>query len=71
MVKVKVTCGSTYCGCPSETVEFECSDMEEYDSHEFSTQILNAIFNGEFPHFFIDIDTEEIEDEEEDDEYED
>lgn len=63
MVRVKVTCGTGYCGCPSETVEFECMDMEEYYSDAFSTEILNAIFDGNFPHYFIDIETEEIEDE--------
>lgn len=68
MVKVKVTCGTTYCGCPSETFELECFDMEEYDSHEFSTKILNAMFNGECPHFFINIETEEVEDEDDDEE---
>lgn len=66
MVKVKVTCGTGYCGCPSETIEFECIDMEEYNSDAFSTEILNAIFNGDFPHYFIDIETEEVEDEEDD-----
>lgn len=67
MVKVKVTCGTTYCGCPSETIEFECFDMEEYESDVFSTEILNAILNGNCPHYFMDIETEEIEDEDDED----
>ena len=67
MVKVRVTCGTTYCGCLPETIEFECNDMEEYNSHKFSTEILNAIFNGEAPHYFIDIETEEIPDEDDED----
>lgn len=71
MVKVKVTMGTTYCGCPSETFELECYDMEEYESDEFSTEILNQIFNRMCPHFFIDIETEEIEDEDEDEDYDD
>ena len=70
MVKVKITCGTTYCGCPSETIEMECYDMAEYNSHEFSTEILDAIFNGSFPHYFVNIDTEEISDEEEENENE-
>ena len=70
MIKVKITCGTTYCGCPSETIEMECHDMAEYDSDEFSAEILNAIFNRNFPHYFVDIETEEIPDEEEDDENE-
>ena len=68
MVKVKVTCGTTYWGCPSETIELECYDMEEFDSDAFSTEILYAILNGDCPHYFIDIETEEIDDEDEDDE---
>lgn len=73
MVKVKVTCGTTYVGCPSETVEFECFSKEEVDSDKFSTEILNAIFNKDFPHYFMEIETEEVDDdgEEENDEDED
>lgn len=67
MLKVKITCGTTYCNCPSETIELECCDRKEYDSDAFSTRILNAILNRDFPHFFIDIETEETEDEDEDD----
>lgn len=37
--------------------------MEEYDSDAFSTEILNAILNGNCPHYFINIEKEEIEDE--------
>lgn len=72
MVKVKVTCGSTYFGCPSESFELECSDMEEFNSDAFSAEILNAILNYETPHYYIDIETEEVpdEDDEEDDESE-
>lgn len=61
-MKVKVTLGSTWVGTDSETVEFEVEDKDEYESDEFSTAILNAISNSEFPHYYIDY--ELIEDEE-------
>ena len=61
-MKVKVTLGSTLVGTDSETVEFEVEDQEEYDSDEFSTAILYAISNSEFPHYYINY--ELIEDEE-------
>ena len=66
MVKVKVSMGTTYVGCPTEEVEFEYDGtMEEFTlDHEVSTEILNKIFNYEFPHYFLDIDAEEIEDKE-------
>ncbi len=61
-MKARVTLGSTWVGTDSETVEFEVEDQEEYDSDEFSTAILNAIGNSEFPHYYINY--ELIEDEE-------
>lgn len=61
-MKARVTLGSTWVGTNSETVEFEVEDQEEYNSDEFSTAILNAISNNEFPHYYIDY--ELIEDEE-------
>lgn len=68
MAIVKINIGTTYCGCKSETIELECDSKEEFDSHEFSTEILNAIFNGEAPHYFIDIEEpESFDDDEEDD----
>ena len=61
-MKVRVTLGSTWVGTDSETVEFEVEDKDEYESDEFSTAILNAIGNSEFPHYYINY--ELIEDEE-------
>jgi len=52
-MKVRVTLGSTWVGTESETIEFEVEDQEEYDSDEFSTAILYAISNREFPHYYI------------------
>lgn len=54
-MKVRVNLGTTYCGCPSETVYFDVEDAKYFDSDDFSTEILNAIFNSEFPHYFMDI----------------
>lgn len=66
-MKVKVTIGTTYCGCDSETIEIECDSIEDFESnHVYSTEILNAISNSEFPHYFIEYDYEDDEEEEED-----
>ena len=43
----------------------KCESEEEYDSQEFSVEILNAIFNQAFPHYFIEMDEYEEEDEDE------
>lgn len=71
MLKIKISMGSTYIGCPTETVEFDYyGTIKEFNrDHEISTEILNLIFNHEFPHYFLEIDTEEIE-EEGDEDYE-
>lgn len=63
MLKVKVSMGTTYVGCPTETVEFDYyGTTKQFNrDHEVSTEILNLIFNREFPHYFLEIDTEEIE----------
>ena len=71
MSKVILTMGSTYCGCPSETIEIDYYGTErEFDrDHEVSTEILNAIFNYEFPHYFLEMEfVEEDEDEDEEEE---
>ena len=66
-MKARITLGSTYVGTDSETVEFEVEDAEEFNSDTFSTDILNALSNSEFPHYFInyelvDDDGNEVED---------
>lgn len=68
MSKVKLTMGSYYCGCPSEEIEFEYYGTEEEFNadHQISTEILNMIFNGDFSHYFMDIDFEEEEECEDD-----
>lgn len=63
MKKIRITMGTNYCGCPTDTIELECESEEEYDSQEFSVEILNAIFNQAFPHYFIEMDEYEEEDE--------
>lgn len=61
---VKVTIGTTYCGCPSETIEIECDSIEDFETnHEYSTEILNALSNSEFSHYFIEYDYGDEEDE--------
>ena len=67
MSKIILTMGTSYCGCPSETTEIEYYGTErEFDrDDEVSTEILNAILNSEFPHYFLDIEFVEEEDEEE------
>lgn len=58
-MKVTVTVGTTYCGCPSESFEIECDSIEDFEkSHEYSTEILNAIFN-QCSHYFIEYDYDE------------
>ena len=65
MLKVKISMGTTYCGCRSEEVEIEYDGTrKEFDRDDrMSTEILNIILNHEFPHYFLEIDCEEIEDE--------
>lgn len=73
-MKVKVTIGTTYCGCPSESFEIECDSEHDFLTNDkYSTEILEAIFD-ECSHYFIDYDYDEEDednedfDEEEDDE---
>lgn len=70
MLKVKISMGSTYCGCPSEEVEIEYDGTEDEfnKDHYMSTEILNMIFNNEFPHYFMDMECEEFEDDDEEEE---
>lgn len=53
-MKVRLTMGTSYCCCPSETVEIDYDGTEEeFDKDDsMSTEILNMIFGGEFPHYF-------------------
>lgn len=69
MSKVRVTMGSTYCRCPSEEIEFEYDGTESdfNRDHIVSTDILNMILNGDFEHYFLDIDFIEGDEEEEND----
>lgn len=60
-MRTLVTIGTTYCGCPSETIE-----IEYWDDNDFAQAVLEAIFNSEAPHYFIDV--EDIDDEEDYDE---
>lgn len=63
-MRALVTIGTTYCGCPSETIE-----VEYENDNDFAQAVLEAIFNTEAPHYFIDVEDEEdedLEDEEED-----
>lgn len=66
MSKIILTMGTGYLGCPSETVEIDYDGTErDFDrDDEASTEILNAILNDEFPHYFLEIEFVE-EDEEE------
>jgi len=62
-MKVKVTIGTDYCGCPSESFIIECDSIKDFEKNDaYSTEILNAICNGETPHYFINYDYEEEED---------
>lgn len=74
-MKVKVTIGTDYCGCPSESFEIECDSAKDFDEDDrYSTEILNAIWN-ECSHYFIELDydeedeEEDFDEEEEDDDY--
>lgn len=64
-MKVKVTIGTTYCGCPSETIIIECDNLEDFEKNDaYSTEILNALGSSEAPHYFINYEyNEEAEDE--------
>lgn len=53
-MKARITLGTTWCGTDAETIEVEVEDKEEFDSDAFSTTILNAITNRDFPHYYID-----------------
>lgn len=67
-MKVTVTIGTGYCGCPSESFEIECDSIEDFNTnHEYSTEILNRITNGDAPHYFIEYDYNEDEEEDEND----
>ena len=55
-MKATVTIGTTYCGCPSETIEIEYEN-----DNDFARVVLEAIFNSEAPHYFIDVEDEEDE----------
>lgn len=57
-MKVRMEIGTTYCGCPSEVVYFDMS-KEDYESDSSSTEMLNAVWNRETPHYFIDVQTDE------------
>ena len=69
MSKVRITMGTTYCGCPSEEVEFEYyGTEEEFNADDnVSTEILSMILNRYFSHYFLDIDFIEEEEKEEND----
>lgn len=65
MGKIVVTVGTTYCGCPEETFELECSSEEEFmKNSDIDTEIINAICDN-CNHYFIEYeyvdDNEEIE----------
>lgn len=62
-MKAIVRIGTTYCGCPSETVEIEYENDDD-----FAEAVLEAIFNSEAPHYFIDVEDEEDEDFEDEEE---
>ena len=60
-MKVRITIGTTYCGCPSESFEIEVESIEDFKkSDAVSTAILDAITSGS--HYFIDYDYDEDED---------
>jgi len=63
--------GTTYCGCPTKPIYFYVDDENEFNSDAFSTEILNAIFNGDFDHMFLDLDLIESKDDIDEDELED
>lgn len=68
-MKVKVTVGTTYCGCPSEAFYIECDSIEDFEKNdEYSTEILNRICNFETPHYYIDFDYDCDDEEEEEEE---
>ena len=59
----KVTLGCGYCGVPSSTVEVEYYEEDESD---LAQAILDAICNYEFRDYFIDIETQDDEEDDED-----
>lgn len=68
---VRAELGTTYCGCPTKPIYFHVDDREEYNSDEFSTEILNAIFNHDFDHMFLDLELIESKNDIDEDELED
>ena len=63
-MKAKITLGTYWVGNDAETIELEVEGEEEFDSDEFSTTILNAIFNHEFPHYWMNYELVEEEEDE-------
>ena len=57
-MKATVRIGTTYCGCRSETIE-----VEYENDNDFAQAVLEAIFNSEAPHYFIDVEDDEDEEE--------
>lgn len=63
---VKVTIGTTYCSCEPATIEIECESADDFLRNDaYSTEILNALANSEFSHYFIDYDYEDEDEEKE------
>ena len=58
-MKALVTIGTSYCGCPSETIE-----VEYWDEKDFAEAVLDAIFNGEADYYYINVEEDEDEEEE-------
>ena len=71
MLKIRIRMGTSYSGCPAEEREFEYDGTaEEFDNDDaFSTEILNMLLCGDLSPYYLDISTEEVSDEE-DEEYE-
>lgn len=65
MLKVKIRMGTSYCGCPAEEREIEYDGTsEEFENDDaVSTEILNMLSCGDFAHYFLDYNTEEVPDE--------
>ena len=68
MLKVKIRMGTSYAGCPAEEREIEYDGTEEeFDNDDaVSTEILNMLLGGEFSPYYLDYETEEVPDAEED-----
>lgn len=61
MAKVRVTMGTAYCGCPSESIEFEVDGSAKSSGawEEADMRALEAACCGGFANYFLSVEVVE------------